>query len=660
MYLPAAEGSCKEWALYYLSLGLRPLPVTPGRKFPAVKWEAYQTREPTMEEIESWDWSGGVGTVTNGLVLVDCDKGGEALLKDKECPPSWTVRTGSGGLHRHFRGNGTPTRNAVALLKGENGAQVDIRADGGFVILPPTQHVDTGKRYEWLLPPGTIELAPAPAWILDALAARDQPKVAGTNTPPWVAEALRGVGKGQRNATAARLAGYFARKQHPEDITFEILRPFGERCIPPLSEREIQHVITSTYRTHRRRGGDSSATPDLATVPEELPAEAPEGELPAFPEIAYQGLTAEIAETYAQYLETPKEFLYVDALTFLGALLATKVRLDSELREEPRLFNIKVAPSWSGRKSSAQETIERFYDPLLQNRVTLCHGAGSAEGLQRVMQSELPTVLVYDEFRAFADKAGVQQSVLLPMVASLFHRTKYENSTKNSEIRLTNAHLSLIGACTTETFVTMFSPQFRNIGFLNRLFVVAGRRQKLHPIPRIVPHDVVARLQAQTKAQLERAEQEKPALRFTPDAQTRWEDWYRSMPDTPYVARLDTYGLRFLMLFAVTTGSWQITRVLVDAVIPLLEYQLAIRRELDPVDAEGVVARLERMILRQLAKGRMPESRLQARCNVRYYGLWAYDLALRNIHGHEWVKVEKAGKGRQLWLTEAGREAVSQ
>ena len=87
---------------------------------------------------------------------------------------------------------------------------------------------------------------------------------------------------------------------------------------------------------------------------------------------------------------------------------------------------------------------------------------------------------------------------------------------------------------------------------------------------------------------------------------------------------------------------------------------LAIRRELDPVDAEGVVARLERMILRQLAKGRMPESRLQARCNVRYYGLWAYDLALRNIQGHEWVKVEKAGKGRQLWLTEAGREAVSQ
>ncbi len=370
-------------------------------------------------------------------------------------------------------------------------------------------------------------------------------------------------------------------------------------------------------------------------------------------------MAAEIASTYAEYLEAPKEFLYIDTLTFLGALICETVRLDSELREEPRLYTCKVGPSWASRKSSAQETAERFYERLLQNRVTLCHGAGSAEGLQRVMEAELPTVLMYDEFRAFVDKAGMQQSVLLPMVSTLFHRTKYENCTKHSEIRLANAHLSLISACTTDTFMTMFSSQFRNIGFLNRLFVVAGRRQTLHPIPQRVPPHKVAALQQRTKAQIERAEQDHPALAFTAEAATRWTEWYHAMPESPYAARLDTYGLRFLMLFAVTTESWQITRTLVDAVIPLLEYQLAIRRELDPVDAEGLVARLEGMIVRQLAKGMMTESRVMAHCNVRYYGLWAYTQALKNLMEQKWVMAKKAGKGRRLYLTSDGHDSVS-
>ena len=66
------------------------------------------------------------------------------------------------------------------------------------------------------------------------------------------------------------------------------------------------------------------------------------------------------------------------------------------------------------------------------------------------------------------------------------------------------------------------------------------------------------------------------------------------------------------------------------------------------------------MILRHLAKGRMAESRLQALCNVRYYGVWVYELALKNIMGQDWARLAKSGKGRQLWLTEGGREAVSQ
>ena len=43
----------------------------------------------------------------------------------------------------------------------------------------------------------------------------------------------QGVPQGQRIDAAAKLAGYFCDKGHPENITLEILRSFGERCAPP-------------------------------------------------------------------------------------------------------------------------------------------------------------------------------------------------------------------------------------------------------------------------------------------------------------------------------------------------------------------------------------------------------------------------------------------
>ncbi len=644
---PRHDASNIEWAYYYLNLGWTPLPVKRGTKFPAVKWTEYQTRQPTPREIERWNWSGGIGIVTNGLICVDCDGGGEQLLKGKDFPPSWTVRTGSGGLHRYYKANGQPTRNAVAILKGDDGAQVDIRADGGFIIVPPSQHIKTGKPYTWILPPwlDTLPLAPAPVWIQEAVAEKRQ-------TPDnQFIQVDKRIPNGQRDATLTSLAGTMRRRGMDEKaILAALLEENASKCDPPLPDHEVRKIAHSVARYE----------PESPQEESDLPAEAPESDMPIFPNAAYQGLAAEVAHTYAEYLEVPREFLYIDALTFLGASLAKMVRLDSELREEPRLYPVKVGASSLTRKSSGQEIIERLYAPILQDRVTMCYGAGSAEGLQRVMQSGLPTILMYDEFRAFVDKAGVQQSVLLPMVATLFHRTVYENSTKTSQIHLPDAHLSLIGACTTDTFTTMFTPQFRNIGFLNRLFVVTGKREKLHPIPQVVPFEVVKRLQERTLAQVEKAEKDRPALQFTADARLRWEEWYRAMPASPYVARLDTYGLRFLMLFAVTTESWEITRELVDAVIPLLDYELALRREFDPVDAEGAIARMERLILRHLRKGRLTESRLQRLCNVRYYGLWTYDLALKNLQGQDWVRKKLAGKGRQLWLTEAGQEAASE
>src|SRR5438105_15294327 len=56
------------------------------------------------------------------------------------------VRSG-GGLHRYFDGCGLAIRN-WQRLHGIGG--LDGRGHGGFIVLPPSIHPETGERYEFL------------------------------------------------------------------------------------------------------------------------------------------------------------------------------------------------------------------------------------------------------------------------------------------------------------------------------------------------------------------------------------------------------------------------------------------------------------------------------------------------------------------------------
>ena len=146
------------------------------------------------------------------------------------------------------------------------------------------------------------------------------------------------------------------------------------------------------------------------------------------------------------------------------------------------------------------------------------------------------------------------------------------------------------------------------------------------------------------------------------EALARWEQFYYWIAEneSPYVARLDTYGLRFLMLFAITTGTTTIGVELVEAVRALVEYEYALRKEIDPLDAEGVTARLERAIVRSLTRGRMSDRELRKSCNASRTGLWFYEAALKNLSKRGWVNSRPIGRKLCHWITPEGQEEVSE
>jgi len=103
------------------------------------------------------------------VVDVDPPHGGDdslrALLSGHgPLPDTAVVRTGSGGRHLYFAHPGRAVRNSAGTRLGPG---LDVRADGGYVIAPPSRHA-SGAAYSW---GPARQLAPLPGWLIDRLVA---------------------------------------------------------------------------------------------------------------------------------------------------------------------------------------------------------------------------------------------------------------------------------------------------------------------------------------------------------------------------------------------------------------------------------------------------------------------------------------------------------
>lgn len=238
----------------YVNSGWSVLPVKPEEKRPYMtNWLQYMKTKATMKQVENWfnNLAGaGVGVVTgriSNIVVLDvehyCPTPIEELLK--KYPTQMVARSGSGGYHLYYQ---YPTgvakvSNRVGLFEG-----ADLRADGGFIVLPPTRH-PSGGFYEWVQKgiPGAFPLA-----FLDL---ESKPTVQNEG---WIVEALRGVSEGGRNDTCARLAGYLFKKGINYDIVEAMLLEWNEKNNPPLPVREVRTTLKSIERSHS--GADNQFT----------------------------------------------------------------------------------------------------------------------------------------------------------------------------------------------------------------------------------------------------------------------------------------------------------------------------------------------------------------------------------------------------------------
>jgi len=218
------------------------------------------SRDP--QQIAAWaaqspgcNWSVATGAASGVWVLdIDAHKADgraslDAWLSERglTLPETLVVATGGGGWHYYFDA-ARAVRNRTNVLPG-----VDVRGDGGYVLLPGSNHL-SGGLYSVAR---EAEVRSAPEMLVDLIAAPPLPPAA---TGSGGGSLLDPVPEGERNDTLFRMACGLRRslKDNREAVDL-LVRERGRRS--GLSDREIDTIIESAFAQDHRDPWDYTQVP---------------------------------------------------------------------------------------------------------------------------------------------------------------------------------------------------------------------------------------------------------------------------------------------------------------------------------------------------------------------------------------------------------------
>ncbi|MBI3865545.1 MAG: bifunctional DNA primase/polymerase, partial [Planctomycetia bacterium] len=253
--MSAQPGLLLESAHRYADLGYRVFPCAPGTKQPLTK-NGVLDASSDIVQVEQW-WTerpnANIGLSTDGLIAIDVESDDNPWLNaDPERRLSMSIGpvsfTPGSGLHYVYRQPaGRAWHNTVKKLAPD----VDTRANGGYIVLPPSV-VEGGKSYRWA-PSSELDVSPAnlpepPGWLVEQL---DGLATGASTSPTGAASAATSnqIPSGQRNGTLARLAGTMRRVGMSQaEILVALAQANADRCVPPLEQREVERIAGSVSR----------------------------------------------------------------------------------------------------------------------------------------------------------------------------------------------------------------------------------------------------------------------------------------------------------------------------------------------------------------------------------------------------------------------------
>lgn len=186
IFAASHQPTVRDAAVSYFYEGLSVIPLT-GKQC-RIKWAIYQDEIALPQTIHQWHKTGllsnvGIvcGAVSKNLVVMDLDGLAAIEAFEKQFPyllDTFTVLTGSGkGKHLYFRVDDLPPTTRITYPEHQG---IELRANGCYVVAPPSLHPDTHAAYRTAFN-GQLRSLPhlngVKEWLYAQLARKNKPTV---------------------------------------------------------------------------------------------------------------------------------------------------------------------------------------------------------------------------------------------------------------------------------------------------------------------------------------------------------------------------------------------------------------------------------------------------------------------------------------------------
>ena len=227
------------------------------KKPATVKWIPYQ-KEKVSQTVLLTQWKSklqdepgvGIALITgqlSNLLVVDIDTDTtleriKPFVKGIKTP---TIRTPSGGWHIYFQ-----YRDGLNTTAGLDDDGLDVRAEGGYVVAPPSQYPN-GQPYSFV--DGydiNIPIVPIPDDLFNYLASLIKTRggvregAGRQSKSDWFTELLEnGVDEGSRTTKLVEAIGYMLGRKIPKEIIRATIKLLNRTLDTPLTEKELKTEV---------------------------------------------------------------------------------------------------------------------------------------------------------------------------------------------------------------------------------------------------------------------------------------------------------------------------------------------------------------------------------------------------------------------------------
>lgn len=424
-----------------------------------------------------------------GIVVVDVDRkenrqGGDWLdANSSRLVQTRTHRTGSGGLHLLFRHPGRPVKNQNDKIA----PGIDVRGDGGYVIIPPTEGYAVADDApiadipDWLMPALVPPVEPARVATPYRAAPRERGNTYGLTALDAECEAIRLAPFGQQeftlNAACVKIGGLVAGGELSESVAKSALYSAADAMPsqqgkapwqPNKLRAKIDKALRDGMATPRSAPDDriepalNPAAPFIERINREYAAQIAKP-LPVTPDLLdVDGVLKLIVDECVRTAIRPQPFLALGAaICAVGVLAGRRYRNRTDLRTN--MYVAAIAESGGG-KDHATEIVRRALAAAGMDRYLGGETLASGRAVLSSLEQHPARLFQVDELGLFlktitgkhapGHKADIWSELmkLYSRAKGVYLGTEYANQKENARVNLHSPHACFYGTTTPATF----------------------------------------------------------------------------------------------------------------------------------------------------------------------------------------------------------------